>query len=96
MIVFVNSFQLKAPAAEFEKIFAESAAFLYGQRGLLSHRLVRSKKDPNRYQNIAMWDSEEDLRAATGLPGFQDHGRRLREVATTDPQVFETVLEHHA
>ncbi len=93
MIVFMNSFALKAPAAEFERVFTESSDFLRVQPGFLSHRLVRSTKDRGHYLNIALWESEAALRAATGLPEFGDHARRLREVASTDPQFFEPVME---
>jgi len=95
MIVFVNSFALKASAPDFERVFAESSDFLCVQPGFLSHRLVRSAKDPGHYLNIALWESEAALRAATGLPEFGDHARRLREVASTDPQFFQPVMERH-
>jgi long-chain acyl-CoA synthetase/monooxygenase len=96
VIVFVNSFGLKGAAADFERVFADTAEFLCAQPGFRSHRLVRSAADPTHYLNIAIWDSEESLRAATGRPEFADHGRRLRELASTDPRFFEPVLERHA
>lgn len=93
MVVFVNTFQLTGTAEDFERVFTETAAFLCAQPGFLSHRLVRSRNEPGRYLNIALWESEEALRNATSLPEFRDHGRKLREVADSDPQFFDTVVE---
>jgi heme-degrading monooxygenase HmoA len=95
MIVFVNNFALKGPAAEFERVFTETSDFLRVQPGFLSHRLVRSAKDPQHYLNIALWESEAALRAASGLAEFADHAHRLREVASTDPQFYQPVMERH-
>lgn len=96
MIVFVNSFGLKAPAEDFERVFAETAEVLRAQPGFLSHQLVRSAQEPTHYLNIAMWESADALRAATELPEFADHARRLRELASTDPRFFEPVQERRA
>jgi heme-degrading monooxygenase HmoA len=96
MIVVVNSFQLKTRPEEFEQVFVETSEFLRARPGFVSYRLVRSAKDPAHYLNIALWDSEAELRAATGLPEFQDHARRLRELAATDPQLFLPVADRQA
>jgi monooxygenase len=96
VIVFVNSFMMKGSAEEFERAFTETAEFLCAQDGFVSHRLVRSQRDPNHYLNVALWESEAALRAATGLPEFAKHGKRLRELAFSDPQFFDCVVERHA
>jgi len=93
MIVLVNSFQLKGAAEEFERVFVETSEFIRRQPGFISYRLVRSVKDPDHYLNFALWDSEAELRAATGLPDFQDHVRLLRDLAATDPRIFEPVAD---
>ena len=94
MIVLVNNFTLKGDPETFEKLFAETAKALHGKPGFISHRLVRSNQDPNRYANIAVWESEEALRAATSSEEFRAVAVQLREVATADPQVFTPVMEH--
>lgn len=96
MIVFVNTFTVAAPAEEFVRVFTETSDFLCDQPGFISHRLVRSTTDPARYVNIALWTGETALRAATSLPGFAEHARRLRTLATSDPQFHELVMERGA
>ncbi|MFC4910154.1 antibiotic biosynthesis monooxygenase family protein [Actinomadura gamaensis] len=93
MIVFVNTFVVAGTAEEFERVFTETSDFLCGQPGFLSHRLVRSTSEPSRYVNVATWKDEAALRAATRQPGFADHARRLRALATSDPHFYEPVME---
>jgi heme-degrading monooxygenase HmoA len=93
VIVFVNRFTVHGPPDEFERAFAETAAFFAGCPGFISHRLVRSTGDPRLYVNIAEWTDQGALRAATERPPFQEHAGRLRALASSDPQFFETVAE---
>ena len=51
--------------------------FLLNQPGYRSSRLHRSVEPGAdfRYVNLAVWDSEESFRAATGRPEFREIGR---------------------
>ena len=93
MIIFVNTFTVYGPADEFERVFDETGAFFSACPGFRSYRLVRSAADSCRYVNIAEWDDQAALRAATQLPEFQVHASKLRSLATSEPQFFETVAE---
>ncbi|HEY4021562.1 MAG TPA: antibiotic biosynthesis monooxygenase family protein [Pseudonocardiaceae bacterium] len=93
MMVFINRFEVHAPTAEFELLFRNTSEFLRHQPGFRRFRLVRSIEHPNRYVNIAEWDSAEALRQATAQPEFRAHADALRAVATTSPDMHEPVYE---
>ncbi|MFE7447481.1 antibiotic biosynthesis monooxygenase family protein [Streptomyces chartreusis] len=96
MLVFINRFTVSGDPLEFERAFAETAAHLARQPGFIRYRLVRSTQDPNSYANVAEWETAAALREALRGPEFDDHARRLRELAQSEPQFYDVVTETDA
>lgn len=95
-VTLLNRFTVHGDPAEFEAAFAATSEFLTGQPGFVEHTLLRHGQDEGSYVNVARWTSAGALRAATGHPDFAEHARALRELATTDPQLFTPRLSHAA
>ncbi|MBB5802213.1 monooxygenase [Saccharothrix ecbatanensis] len=92
-ITFVNRFTVHAEPEEFERVFADTAAFMTRQPGFVQHTLVRHAVKPDSYVNIARWRSEADLQLAVRQPEFQAHAAVLRTVSTSEPNVYRPVQE---
>lgn len=92
-VTLINYFMLTGPADEFEKAFAETAAFFAEQPGFLDHTLLRQLDEPNTYVNVARWSDQQALRLAVARPEFQPHSTALRELATSEPKLFSVRLE---
>jgi heme-degrading monooxygenase HmoA len=100
-ITFINVFELDpADADEFIEGWKERGEFMRKQPGFRSFRLHRALTPDAAYQlvNVAVWDSVEDLRAATGKPEFQASVRAAAERfgAVAHPGVYATVVDANA
>ncbi|MBB2910436.1 quinol monooxygenase YgiN [Streptosporangium becharense] len=93
MVVFVNKLTLVGSAEEFEAIYADIAAFMMKQDGLIRYKLVRSTKDASVYFNLAEWESREQFEKSVADPEFRAQFKRLAGVVTGDPHLSEVVLE---
>ncbi|MER5940436.1 antibiotic biosynthesis monooxygenase family protein [Streptomyces sp. NPDC001928] len=93
MLVFINRFTVTGDPLEFERAFAETADHLARQPGFIRYRLVRSTDDPRSYANVAEWETAQALRDALRGPEFDEHARRLRELARSEPRFYDVVSE---
>jgi heme-degrading monooxygenase HmoA len=84
-------FQVTGDPAEFERVFAATAAPLTRKSGFIGYRLVRSVDDPGVYVNVADWPTSDDLHAATKDPGFAENARALRALARSEGSVCQSV-----
>ncbi|WP_051865078.1 antibiotic biosynthesis monooxygenase [Streptomyces griseus] len=87
-ITFVNRFTLHAAPEEFERIFAETSAFMARRPGFVRNTLLRHVNDETIYINIAHWQSADALRQAIAHPSFQPHAAALRAISTSDPHSY--------
>lgn len=88
MVTFVNRFTLNASVEEFERVFAETAAFMARQPGFVRHTLSRHVDRAYEYLNIAQWRDLESFRAAVKHPDFQPHATALRALSRSDPNLY--------
>ncbi|MEV0737034.1 antibiotic biosynthesis monooxygenase family protein [Streptomyces sp. NPDC050549] len=93
MITFVNRFDVHGSTVEFERVFDETSRFFSARPGFLRHRLLRHADRPGTYVNIAEWASREHFQQAVSHPEFAPHARALRELSTSDPNLYVGVLE---
>jgi heme-degrading monooxygenase HmoA len=73
-VVLINAFEVPASDDDaFVRGWQRARDFLRGQEGYLSSRLHRSLSPAAdfRFVNVALWESEEAFRAATGRPEFK-------------------------
>lgn len=96
MITFVNRFEVHGSAEEFERAFDATSAFFADRPGFLGHRMLRHAARPGHYVNIAEWESREHFEQALAQPEFAPHAQALRALATSDPNVYTTLLERTA
>ncbi|MGW6603264.1 antibiotic biosynthesis monooxygenase family protein [Streptomyces sp. NPDC055036] len=87
-VVFVNQFTVHGPTVEFERTFADTAAFLRRRPGLLEYTLLRHTERPGSYLNIARWQDEESFRRAVGQPEFRPHAEALRALCVSEPNLY--------
>lgn len=90
-VVFVNRFTVHAEPERFEQVFAASAEFLAARPGFLSHLLVRHVGQAGSYVNIAYWRDEVSFRGAVADPAFAPHAAALRELSTSEPNLYRPV-----
>ncbi|MGW4438707.1 antibiotic biosynthesis monooxygenase family protein [Streptomyces sp. NPDC004596] len=93
MITFVNRFDVHGSPAEFERVFDRTSLFFSAQPGFLRHRLLRHADQPGKYVNVAEWESRTAFEQALRQPEFASHARDLRELSTSDPQLYVSALE---
>ncbi|MFF4797256.1 antibiotic biosynthesis monooxygenase family protein [Streptomyces sp. NPDC001351] len=96
MITFVNRFEVHGSVDEFERAFDATSAFFAARPGFLGHRMLRAADLPGRYVNVAEWESREHFERALAHPEFLPHAKALRALATSDPNLYTTVLERTA
>ncbi len=97
-VTFVNVFELDPDKVDdFVVGWKERGEFMRRQPGFRSFRLHRALSPDASYQlvNVAVWDSLDAVRAATGKPEFQ---AMIREVGATfgavaHPGVYTTIVE---
>ncbi|MGW0737858.1 antibiotic biosynthesis monooxygenase family protein [Streptomyces sp. NPDC002851] len=96
MITFINRFHVTGDAEEFEKVFDATSAYFAAQPGFIQHRLLRHLDEPHLYVNVAEWRDEESFRTALAQPEFAGHRAALRELSSSDPNLYTTLLERTA
>jgi heme-degrading monooxygenase HmoA len=97
-VTFVNVFELDPDRVdEFMEGWKERGEIMRRQPGFRSFRLHRALTPDASYQlvNVAVWESVDDLRAATANPEFQASIREAaaRFGAVAHPGVYTTVVE---
>jgi heme-degrading monooxygenase HmoA len=93
MVVFVNRLVLTGPAEELERRYAHVAEFMRTQDGIIRYQLLRSRKDPAVYFNVAEWRDKETFDRALKDPEFRRRLAPVMEVITGEPHVADVVLE---
>lgn len=88
IVTFVNRFTLTRGQDEFEKAFSDIADFMRRQPGILGYTLSRNVEKPDQYVNIALWKDEASIRAAVRHPDFRSHVQALRDIATSDSELY--------
>ncbi|WP_328746832.1 antibiotic biosynthesis monooxygenase [Streptomyces sp. NBC_00285] len=96
MITFVNRFEVHGSVEEFERAFDATSVFFSARPGFLGHRMLRHADQPGRYVNVAEWESRERFEEALAHPEFPPHAKALRVLATSDPNLYTTVLDRTA
>ncbi|MEU6024238.1 antibiotic biosynthesis monooxygenase family protein [Micromonospora sp. NPDC048871] len=87
-VVFVNRFTLRCPPEVFEKVFAETSAFVAKQPGFVQFTLLGHVEDRNSYVNVAHWRDAASFRRAVSHPDFKPHAEALRAVSTSEPNLY--------
>jgi heme oxygenase (mycobilin-producing) len=100
-VTFVNAFELDPTELdEFIEGWKKRGEFMSRQPGFRSFRLHRALSPDASYQlvNVAVWESLDAVRAATGKPEFQsmiaEAGATFDVVA--HPGVYTTVVDYSA
>ncbi|GAA3990733.1 antibiotic biosynthesis monooxygenase [Thermobifida alba] len=91
MIILVNQFVDVVSPREFEEAFAEVAAFLERQPGIIRYDLLRHLDREDSYVNIAVWTDLDSFRTATTGERFARTAAPLRELCRGVPQLFRSV-----
>nr|3KG1_A Chain A, SnoaB [Streptomyces nogalater]3KG1_B Chain B, SnoaB [Streptomyces nogalater]3KG1_C Chain C, SnoaB [Streptomyces nogalater] len=87
-VTFVNRFTVHGAPAEFESVFARTAAFFARQPGFVRHTLLRERDKDNSYVAIAVWTDHDAFRRALAQPGFLPHATALRALSTSEHGLF--------
>lgn len=87
-VVLVNRFTVYGSPEEFEKAFAETSAYFREQDGFVGYTLLGHTVNPGGYVNIAHWRDEASLRRALSRPEFGRHQAALRELSTSEPELY--------
>jgi deoxynogalonate / 12-deoxyaklanonic acid monooxygenase len=87
-VTFVNMFTVRAPAGEFERVFARTASFMSSQPGFLRHTLLRNISEEGSYVNIAHWQDLASFRRALVHPDFRRHAEELRALSTSQHGLY--------
>ncbi|MEV4754164.1 antibiotic biosynthesis monooxygenase family protein [Micromonospora sp. NPDC049559] len=88
-VTFVNRFTVRSSAEEFERVFIETSEFMAGRPGFLQNTLLRHIDGPGTYLNIAQWRDLAAFRSAVSHPEFQPHAAALREISTSEPNLYQ-------
>jgi heme-degrading monooxygenase HmoA len=96
-VTLINVFEIKSDDLDaFMRQWEDRAAFMGTQPGFRSFRLYRALSPDAHYQliNVAEWDSEEDLRAATSSDRFQVSVRdsKAQFAFSASPAVYRAQL----
>lgn len=73
-VTLINSFQVPPGRdAEFRALWGRTSRYFIARPGFVSLRLHRAVSDdaPYRWVNVAVWESEDDFRAAHGTEEFR-------------------------
>lgn len=89
-ITFVNRFAVHAPPEEFERVFAETSAFMMRRPGFLEHTLVQRIDRADAYLNIARWADQESFHNALRHEDFRPHATALRALSTSAHNLYRT------
>jgi len=100
-ITLINVFEIQPENVEsFLVGWRERAAIMSKQPGFLSLRLHHAQSPASRFQvvNVAQWESDEALRAATARADFQASARRAADESgvTAHPGIYRVVFEVRA
>jgi long-chain acyl-CoA synthetase len=96
MVTLVNQLTVTGDPATFEQISARMSGFMSEQPGYLSHRLLRSLRQPEIYVEIAEWETAEAHGAALRSDTFQGLIKELSQVvAKPSPGIYEDVKAAH-
>jgi heme-degrading monooxygenase HmoA len=96
MVTLVNQLTVTGDPAQFEEISARMSGFMAEQPGYLSHRLLRSLRQPEVYVEIAEWETADAHGAALRSDAFQGLIRELAQVvAKPSPGLYEDVKAGH-
>jgi heme oxygenase (mycobilin-producing) len=96
-VTLINVFEINRDDLDaFMRQWEERATLMRTQPGFRSFRLYRALSPDARYQliNVAEWDSEEDLRAATSSDRFQASVRNSKAqfAFSASPAVYRAQL----
>lgn len=87
-VTFVNRFTVQGDPQEFERAFGRVGAFMEVQPGIIGYTLSRDISDPQRYVNIALWESADALQSAVEKPEFKAHVVELRRLAESESALY--------
>jgi monooxygenase len=89
-VTFINRFAVHGSPDDFERAFAATSAFMSQQAGFLGHALLRHHDDDkhNHYVNVAAWRDAACLQAAVSHPDFAPHAAALRQLSTSEPNLY--------
>jgi monooxygenase len=87
-VTFINRFTVHGSPAEFERVFADTSAFMSRQDGFVAHTLLRHLQEPASYVNIAHWRDVPSFQRAVAQPAFQPHAAAIRALSTSEPNLY--------
>lgn len=96
-VVLINVFQVGAGQEEaFVAGWKEAHEHLRQQDGFVATKLHESLNPdaPNRFVNVAHWQSAQQYEAAVASPAFRQIGQRIRtNVQASSPALYRVVAE---
>ena len=91
-VTLVNRFHVHCGTTDtFTRIWIDIAAFMERQSGFVSTRFSRSLEEPTRFVNVAVWEDEASFRKALATEEFRRLAQPLAGLATSAPELFESV-----
>ncbi len=91
-VTLVNRFHVHSGDIDaFARIWTDIAKYMQKQDGFVNTRFSRSLEDPTDFVNVAIWDDEASFRRALAREEFRRLSQPLAELATSAPELFETV-----
>ncbi|MEJ2359343.1 MAG: antibiotic biosynthesis monooxygenase [Deinococcales bacterium] len=91
-LTLINRFHVHSGNTDaFTRVWPDIATYMERQDGFVSTRFSRSLKDPTEFVNVAVWDDEGSFRKALESEEFQQLSEPLAELASSAPELFETV-----
>jgi quinol monooxygenase YgiN len=96
MVTLVNKLTVTGDVDAFLEITVRVTAFMREQPGYIRSQFLRSLRDPKVFVEIAEWAEPGQHQKALQSDGFRDAVQGLRDLATVDPGLYETVREEAA
>lgn len=91
-VTLVNRFHVHNGNIDaFTRIWTDIAKTMEKQDGFLSTRFSRSLEDPSDFVKVAVWEDAVAFRQALAGEEFRHLSKRLAELATSAPELFESV-----
>ncbi|MGX1673424.1 antibiotic biosynthesis monooxygenase family protein [Streptomyces sp. NPDC055400] len=96
MVTFVNKLTVHGDVEEFLAAKDRVTAYMSAQPGYLGHRTLRLAGGEPVFLELADWQDAAAHRAAVTSPAFGALVGGLKQLATPEPALYETVPERGA
>jgi quinol monooxygenase YgiN len=93
MVTFVNKLTVHGDVEEFLAAKDRVTAYMSAQPGYVDHQTLRLVGSEPVFLELAQWQDAAAHRAAVTSPAFRELVGGLRQLATPDPGLYETLPE---